>query len=264
MIDKLARRATGRAGGFAARAERRAAQRAGAAQQEVSDRRIDGRLRALRRRASRAHFDHVRIRDARRRQRPARARARAGRSCMRRAMPAKVNLIPFNPFPGTRFERSRRTRSARFQQMLHRRRHVATIVRKTRGDDIDAACGQLKGQVMDRTRRQAEFRKTLRATGSRRCGCMRFLVTLRCWSHRRSACSRLTFVKPKLERARYQQVAPDYYLRDDPAIPMDGGDRPGRARRAEPHGRSARRSFRARDRRSKPTRGPQTPTRCSR
>jgi len=40
---------------------------------------------------------------------------------------------------------------------------VLTMVRRTRGDDIDAACGQLKGQVMDRTRRQAEFNKTLQA-----------------------------------------------------------------------------------------------------
>ena len=39
-------------------------------------------------------------------------------------------------------------------------------VRRTRGDDIDAACGQLKGQVLDRTRRQAEFRKTLQAQGA--------------------------------------------------------------------------------------------------
>ena len=43
---------------------------------------------------------------------------------------------------------------------------VLTMVRRTRGDDIDAACGQLKGQVMDRTRRQAEFRRKLAGEGS--------------------------------------------------------------------------------------------------
>ncbi len=75
---------------------------------------------------------------------------------------AKVNLIPFNPFPGTRFERSSETDIRAFQKLLQEAR-VLTTVRRTRGDDIDAACGQLKGQVMDRTRRQAEFRKTLAA-----------------------------------------------------------------------------------------------------
>ncbi|RNF85364.1 23S rRNA (adenine(2503)-C(2))-methyltransferase RlmN [Montanilutibacter psychrotolerans] len=73
---------------------------------------------------------------------------------------AKVNLIPFNPFPGTRFERSEESDIRAFQKLLLDS-HVLTMVRRTRGDDIDAACGQLKGQVMDRTRRQAEFRKHL-------------------------------------------------------------------------------------------------------
>src|SRR5690606_23175120 len=77
---------------------------------------------------------------------------------------AKVNLIPFNPFPGTRFERSAETDIRAFQKLLQEAR-VLTTVRRTRGDDIDAACGQLKGQVADRTRRQAEFRKTLEAQG---------------------------------------------------------------------------------------------------
>ncbi|MGQ4659359.1 23S rRNA (adenine(2503)-C(2))-methyltransferase RlmN [Lysobacter sp. F6437] len=79
---------------------------------------------------------------------------------------AKVNLIPFNPFPGTRFERSAETDIRAFQKLLQEAR-VLTTVRRTRGDDIDAACGQLKGQVADRTRRQAEFRKTLEAQGGR-------------------------------------------------------------------------------------------------
>jgi len=78
---------------------------------------------------------------------------------------AKVNLIPFNPFPGTRFERSTDSDIRAFQQVLQAR-NVLTTVRRTRGDDIDAACGQLKGQVNDRTRRQAEFRKTLQAQGA--------------------------------------------------------------------------------------------------
>ena len=77
---------------------------------------------------------------------------------------AKVNLIPFNPFPGTRFERSPETDIRTFQKLLQDAR-VLTTVRRTRGDDIDAACGQLKGQVMDRTRRQAEFRKSLQDGG---------------------------------------------------------------------------------------------------
>jgi len=73
---------------------------------------------------------------------------------------AKVNLIPFNPFPGTRFARSDETTIRAFQKILLDA-GVLTMVRRTRGDDIDAACGQLKGQVVDKTRRQAAFRRTL-------------------------------------------------------------------------------------------------------
>ena len=73
---------------------------------------------------------------------------------------AKVNLIPFNPFPGTRFERPDETAIRAFQKQLNDAGMIAPV-RRTRGDDIDAACGQLKGQVADRTRRQAEFNKTL-------------------------------------------------------------------------------------------------------
>ena len=72
----------------------------------------------------------------------------------------KVNLIPFNPFPGTRYERPDEAAIRAFQKILLDAQ-VLTMVRRTRGDDIDAACGQLKGQVMDRTRRQAEFRRSL-------------------------------------------------------------------------------------------------------
>jgi 23S rRNA (adenine2503-C2)-methyltransferase len=72
----------------------------------------------------------------------------------------KVNLIPFNPFPGTQYERSDDVAIRQFQTLLLDQ-GVLTMVRRTRGEDIDAACGQLKGQVLDRTRRQAEFRRRL-------------------------------------------------------------------------------------------------------
>ena len=77
-----------------------------------------------------------------------------------RRLPSKLNLIPFNPFPGTRFERSDETTIRAFQKIVLDG-GVLTTVRRTRGDDIDAACGQLKGQVMDRTRRQQAFRDKL-------------------------------------------------------------------------------------------------------
>ncbi len=77
-----------------------------------------------------------------------------------RTVPSKVNLIPFNTFAGTRFERSDEATIRRFQKILLDA-DVLTMVRRTRGDDIDAACGQLKGQVLDRTRRNAEFQRRL-------------------------------------------------------------------------------------------------------
>ncbi len=67
-------------------------------------------------------------------------------------MPAKVNLIPFNPFPGTRYTRSSPATIDRFRAILMQA-GLVTVTRKTRGDDIDAACGQLAGQVQDRTKR---------------------------------------------------------------------------------------------------------------
>jgi len=67
--------------------------------------------------------------------------------------PAKVNLIPFNPFPGTEFRRSGAETIRYFQNRLRDRGIVATT-RRTRGDDIDAACGQLAGKVSDRVRRR--------------------------------------------------------------------------------------------------------------
>lgn len=68
-------------------------------------------------------------------------------------VPAKVNLIPFNPFDDSGFERSDMERVKRFQRILLDAGYIATI-RKTRGDDIDAACGQLAGQVVNRMKRK--------------------------------------------------------------------------------------------------------------
>jgi 23S rRNA (adenine2503-C2)-methyltransferase len=68
----------------------------------------------------------------------------------------KINLIPFNPFPGTQYEVSSRNRIYAFQRILLNDGHVVTV-RKTRGDDIDAACGQLAGQVADKTKRSARY-----------------------------------------------------------------------------------------------------------
>jgi len=67
--------------------------------------------------------------------------------------PSKVNLIPFNPFPESGFERSDMDRVKRFQRILLDAGYIATI-RKTRGDDIDAACGQLAGQVVNRMKKK--------------------------------------------------------------------------------------------------------------
>jgi 23S rRNA (adenine2503-C2)-methyltransferase len=78
---------------------------------------------------------------------PAQARALAR---LLKGHPAKVNLIPFNPFPGTRYERSAPAVIQGFRDELLQRGVLATI-RRTRGDDIDAACGQLAGRVIDRT-----------------------------------------------------------------------------------------------------------------
>jgi 23S rRNA (adenine2503-C2)-methyltransferase len=64
--------------------------------------------------------------------------------------PAKLNLIPFNPFPGTRYKRSSAAAIERFRDILNANGVIATT-RRTRGDDIDAACGQLVGRVQDRT-----------------------------------------------------------------------------------------------------------------
>merc|ERR1712000_674911 len=71
-------------------------------------------------------------------------------------VPCKINLIPFNPFPNSGYKRPSNNRVYKFRDYLISQNHVATI-RSTRGDDIDAACGQLVGKVQDRTRRSARY-----------------------------------------------------------------------------------------------------------
>lgn len=66
-----------------------------------------------------------------------------------RHIPSKINLIPFNPFPGTRYEASPRERIHRFADILQNAGFITTV-RRTRGQDIDGACGQLVGQVINR------------------------------------------------------------------------------------------------------------------
>lgn len=69
-------------------------------------------------------------------------------------IPSKINLIPFNPFPGTRYRRSPTARIERFNDILWKR-GLVTTTRRTRGDDIDAACGQLVGNVQNRRKARA-------------------------------------------------------------------------------------------------------------
>lgn len=71
-------------------------------------------------------------------------------------IPSKINLIPFNPFPETRYRRSSNNRIHRFRDILSAAGYTV-ITRKTRGDDIDAACGQLAGKVNDKSRRDVHF-----------------------------------------------------------------------------------------------------------
>ncbi len=75
-----------------------------------------------------------------------------------RDFPCKINLIPFNPFSLSDYQRPSKTAITRFWNILVEAGYVVTI-RTTRGDDIDAACGQLVGQVADRTRRSERYRQ---------------------------------------------------------------------------------------------------------
>jgi 23S rRNA (adenine2503-C2)-methyltransferase len=78
---------------------------------------------------------------------------------MRQAsVPCKFNLIPFNPFPASGLVRSPRERVIAFAQVLQDA-GIMTTIRRTRGDDIDAACGQLAGEVQDRTRVHERLRR---------------------------------------------------------------------------------------------------------
>ncbi len=74
-----------------------------------------------------------------------------------RDFPCKINLIPFNPFPQSDYRRPSGNAVSRFWQVLVDAGYIVTV-RTTRGDDIDAACGQLVGQVVDRTRRSQRYR----------------------------------------------------------------------------------------------------------
>jgi 23S rRNA (adenine2503-C2)-methyltransferase len=73
-----------------------------------------------------------------------------------KGVPCKFNLIPFNPFPGSGYDTSRPDNIRRFRDVLMQAGYVVTT-RKTRGDDIDAACGQLAGKVEDKTRRTSRI-----------------------------------------------------------------------------------------------------------
>lgn len=74
-----------------------------------------------------------------------------------RETPCKINLIPFNPFKGSEYQRSSNSAVSNFQKILRDAGYTVTI-RTTRGDDIGAACGQLVGEVADNTRRSARYR----------------------------------------------------------------------------------------------------------
>ncbi len=69
----------------------------------------------------------------------------------------KINLIPFNPFPGSNYQCSSKNDVQRFRNILHRSGLIVTV-RKTRGEDIDAACGQLVGKVADKSRRTEKIK----------------------------------------------------------------------------------------------------------
>lgn len=77
-----------------------------------------------------------------------------------RGLPSKVNLIPFNPFPNTNYRRSTKEAINQFRDILMKH-DLTTITRKTRGDDIDAACGQLVGKVVDKTKRTSKQQEVL-------------------------------------------------------------------------------------------------------
>ena len=72
-------------------------------------------------------------------------------------LPCKINLIPFNPFPNSGYRCSPRWVIKEFQERIHAS-HRPAIIRETRGEDIDAACGQLVGEVKARNQRLLTIR----------------------------------------------------------------------------------------------------------
>jgi 23S rRNA (adenine2503-C2)-methyltransferase len=81
-----------------------------------------------------------------------------------KGLPCKINLIPFNPFPGSGYKKPSNTEVRTFQDWLSKAGCLVTV-RTTRGDDIDAACGQLVGRVEDRTRRSERYIKLKQVSG---------------------------------------------------------------------------------------------------
>jgi 23S rRNA (adenine2503-C2)-methyltransferase len=73
-------------------------------------------------------------------------------------IPSKLNLIPFNPFPNSIYQCSTPERIECFRAILHNA-GIVTTIRRTRGDDIDAACGQLVGKVQDKSRRHLKLQQ---------------------------------------------------------------------------------------------------------
>jgi len=73
-----------------------------------------------------------------------------------KTVPSKLNLIPFNPFPNSSYRCSNKETILKFKTLLNDA-GIITTVRKTRGEDIDAACGQLVGKVADKSRRHLKF-----------------------------------------------------------------------------------------------------------
>ncbi|HEB86544.1 MAG TPA: bifunctional tRNA (adenosine(37)-C2)-methyltransferase TrmG/ribosomal RNA large subunit methyltransferase RlmN, partial [Gammaproteobacteria bacterium] len=91
---------------------------------------------------------------------PAQARALVK---LLKSIPAKVNLIPFNSFPGSEYRVSTQETINRFRDILVKA-GLITITRRTRGEDIDAACGQLAGKVTDRSKRKLKHVKEVPIT----------------------------------------------------------------------------------------------------
>jgi 23S rRNA (adenine2503-C2)-methyltransferase len=85
-------------------------------------------------------------------------------SILLRDLPCKINLIPFNPFPGSEYKKVTKVALTRFRDILQNDGYTVTV-RTTRGDDIAAACGQLAGEVNDRTKRQERYKKRLQEQG---------------------------------------------------------------------------------------------------